>query len=141
LTFKLINSFSVIDNAQRIAKDQLKKSGQTEISDQQITQQAEKLIIERPRKIQDALVKIYREAYANYTDEQLSALLADKRLTDYKTAMIQRDVQSIYSIGSTAWIMEQQNANRSALAEVTGVEEYIAALTSLHIVQSMLDEA
>ncbi|NOQ77194.1 MAG: glutamate synthase large subunit, partial [Methylococcaceae bacterium] len=141
LTFKLINSFSVIDNAHRIAKDQLTKSGQTEITEQQITQQAEKLIIERPRKIQDALVKIYREAYANYTDEQLSALLANKRLTDYKTAMIQRDVQSIYSIGSTAWIMEQQNANRTALAEVTAIDEYIAALTSLHIVQSMLDEA
>ena len=139
LTFKLINSFSVIDNAQRIAKDQLTKSGQTEISEQQITQQAEKLIIERPRKIQDALVKTYREAYANYTDEQLYALLADKRLTDYKTAMIQRDVQSIYSIGSTAWIMEQQNANRLALAEVIGVEEYIAALASLNIVQTMLE--
>ncbi len=139
LTFKLINSFSVINTAQKITKDQLNKSGGTEITEQQVTQQAEKLIIERPRKIQDALVKTYREAYANYTDEQLSALLADKRLNDYKTAMILRDVQSIYSIGSTAWIMEQQTANRAALAEVTGVEEYIAALASLNIVQTMPD--
>ena len=141
LTFKLLNSFSVINKAQTIAKDQLLKSGLTEVSELQISQRAEKLIIERPRKVQDALVKINREAYANYTDEQLAALLADKRLTDYKTAMIQRDVQSIYSIGSTAWIMEQQNVNRSALAEVTGIEEYIAGLTSLDIVQTMLDEA
>jgi glutamate synthase (NADPH/NADH) large chain len=141
LTFKLINSFSVIDQAQKIAKKQLTKSGQTEITEQQTTQQAEKLILDRPRKIQDALIKINREAYSSYTDEQLPALLADKRLTDYKTAMIQRDVQSINSIGSTAWIMEQQNANRIALSEVTGVEEYIAGLTSLDIVQSMLDKA
>lgn len=141
LTFKLLNSFSVIDCAQKIAKDQLAKSGQTEITEQQVIQLAEKLLIKRPRKIQDALVKTYREAYANYTDEQLSVLLADKRLTDYKTALIQRDVQSIYSIGSTAWIIEQQNANRAALAEVTGIEEYIAALSSLDIVQTMLDEA
>ncbi len=141
LTFKLINSFSVIDQAQKIAKNQLTKAGKIEITEQQITQQADKLILERPRKIQDALVKTNREAYSNYSDEQLADLLADKRLTDYKTAMIQRDVQSIYSIGSTAWIMEQQNANRIALADVTGIEEYIAGLTSLNIVQTMLDEA
>ncbi|MCK5120795.1 MAG: hypothetical protein KAQ91_02370, partial [Methylococcales bacterium] len=59
---------------------------------------------------------------------------------DYKTAMILRDVQSIYSIGSTAWIIEQHNANCVALAEVTGIEQYIAGLTSLDIVQTMLDE-
>ncbi len=141
LTFKLINSFSVIDQAQKIAKNQLAKSAHNDLTDQQISRQADKLILERPRKIQDALVKTNREAYSNYTDEQLADLLADKRLTDYKTALIQRDVQSIYSIGSTAWIMEQQNANRIALAEVTGIEEYIAGLTSLDIVQTMLDEA
>ncbi|MCK5479103.1 MAG: glutamate synthase large subunit, partial [Methylococcales bacterium] len=140
LTFKLINSFSVIDKAQQIAKNQLNKSGRTDISEQQITRQAEKLIIERPRKIQDALVKTNREAYSNYTDEQLAALLADKRLNDYKTAMIMRDVQSIYSIGSTAWIIEQHHANQLALADVAGIEEYIAGLTSLEIVQTMLDE-
>ena len=141
LTFKLINSFSVIDKAQKIAKDQLIKSGQVEITELQISQQAEKLIINRPRKIQDALVKTNREAYSNYTDEQLSALLAEKRLTDYKTALTQRDVQSIYSIGSTAWIIEQHYANQLALTDLTGIEEYIAGLTSLDIVQTMLDEA
>ncbi len=141
LTFKLINSFSVIDKAQTIAKEQLTKAGQTDISEQLISQQAEKLILQRPRKIQDALVKTYREAYSNYSDEQLADLLADKRLRDYKTAMIQRDVQSINSIGSTAWIIEQQNNNRARLAEVTGIEKYIAGLVSLDIVQTMLDEA
>ena len=140
LTFKLINSFSVINAAQNIAKNQLNKSGQSAISDLQISQQAEKLIMERPRKIQDSLVKTNREAYSNYSDEQLAALLADKRLNDYKTAMIQRDVQSIYSIGSTAWIIEQHNNNQQALADVASIEEYIAGLTSLDIVQTLLDE-
>ncbi len=87
LTFKLINSYSVIDKAHQIAKNQLLKSTQTEITAAQISQQAEKLIMQRPRKIQDALVKINREAYSNYTDEQLAALLADKRLDDNKIVM------------------------------------------------------
>ena len=141
LVFKLINSFSVIEKAQQIIKNQLSKSKKVEqLSVEIINQQAEKLIRQRPRKIQDALVKTNREAYSNYTDEQLAALMADKRLNDYKTAMIQRDVQSIYSIGSTAWIIEQHAINQLALAKVPNVEEYIAGLTSLNIVQTMLDE-
>jgi hypothetical protein len=70
----------------------------------------------------------------------LAALLAEKRLTDYKSALMLRDVQSIYSIGSTAWIIEQHKTNQLALAEVTGIEEYIAALSSLEIVQTMLND-
>jgi glutamate synthase (NADPH/NADH) large chain len=96
--------------------------------------------MQRPRVIQDALVKTNREAYANYSDEQLSALLADKRLTDYKTALAQRDVQSIYSIGATAWIIEQDKINKQALTDVINVEQYIAELASSNIVQAMLDE-
>jgi glutamate synthase (NADPH/NADH) large chain len=139
LAFKLINSFSVIEKAQQIIKNQSKKSAK-EISKEQLSQQAEKLIREHPRKIQDILVKTNREAYGNYTDEQLPALMADKRLNDYKTAMIQRDVQSIYSIGSTAWIMEQHAINQLALAEVPNVEEYISGLTSLNIAKTLLEE-
>lgn len=140
LTFKLVNSFSVIDKAFKIAKDQLEKSGQTSLTDKQISEYAKKLIIERPRKIQDILVKTNREAYSNYSDAELSALLAEKRLNDYKTTLISRDAQSIYSIGSTAWIIEQGLANKQALANVPDVEQYIAGLTSHDIVQNMINE-
>ena len=54
--------------------------------------------------------------------------------------LIQRDTQSIYSIGSTAWIIEQDRINQQALAKVTNIEEYIAGLASLDIVQALLDE-
>jgi glutamate synthase (NADPH/NADH) large chain len=139
LTFKLINSFAVIDKAQQIAKDQLLKSGNREPNEQQITEQAQHLIQRRPRKIQDALVKIYREAYSNYNDGQLASLLAEKRLFDYKTTLMQRDVQSIYSIGSTAWIIEQQQINRQALTDIIRIDEYIASLVSHDVVQTLLN--
>ena len=140
LTFKLVNSFAVIQKNRACAKDQLKKSGQTNITEEQISRQAEKMLTQRPRKLQDSLVKTIREAYSNYTDEQLAALLAEKRLNDYKTVLIQRDVQSIYSIGSTAWIIRQNQVNKIALAEVPDIEEYMAGLASLDIVQTMLEE-
>jgi glutamate synthase (NADPH/NADH) large chain len=138
LTLKLINSYAVIDKAQSIARDQLQKAG-IPLSQTVVDQYAHKLIMERPRKLQDALVKNIREAYSQYDDTQLAALMAQKRLNDYKTTLELRDVQSIYSIGSTAWIIEQDRFNRAALADVPSVDKNLASLESLSIVQSMLE--
>ena len=119
LTFKLINSFAVIDTAEKL------------------TDNIFKLISERPRKLQDTLVKSIREAYSHYSDDELSVLLATKRLSDYKTALMNRDVQSINSIGSTAWIIEQDKINHNALEGLTSINEYLASHVSLEIVQAM----
>jgi len=140
LTFKLVNSFAVLEKAQQVAREMLKHLPEVLRSPSQIEQAARKLIIERPRKLQDALVKSIREAYSNYSDDQLACLLADKRLNDYKTALINRDVQGIYSIGSTAWIIEQSNINKLALAGIPSIEEYLAGLVGLNIVQDMMNE-
>jgi glutamate synthase (NADPH/NADH) large chain len=138
LTLKLINSYAVIDKAQQIAKDQLSKAG-LPINEAALDSQARKLIMERPRKLQDALVKNIREAYSQYDDAQLATLMAEKRLNDYKTTLMLRDVQSIYSIGSTAWIIEQDNLNRLAMAGVPSVDKNLASLESLSIVKDMLE--
>ncbi|MDD2759967.1 MAG: glutamate synthase-related protein [Methylomonas sp.] len=140
LTLKLINSYAVIDKAQQIAKDQLIKAGQTP-TEALVDQYAHKLLMERPRKLQDALIKNIREAYSQYDDAQLATLMAEKRLSDYKTTLMLRDVQSIYSIGSSAWIIEQDNINRLALAGVPSVDKNLASLESLAIVKQMLTEA
>ena len=140
LTFKLVNSYAVIDKACQIAKEQLRQQ-QSPVTPELIEKTARKLIENRPRKIQDALVKNTREAYSSYSDEQLTWLLASKRLNDYKTALAQRDVQSIYSIGSTAWIIEQDKINRTALAGIPGIEEYLAGLVGSGIVQDMMSPA
>ncbi len=138
LTFKLINSFAVLDKAQQVALDSLKFAPEAQRTQHHIELAAHKIITERPRKLQEALVKTTREAYSNYADEQLAWLLASKRLNDYKTALINRSVQSIYSIGSTHWIIEQDNINKQALAGIPAVEEYLAGLVGLGIVQTML---
>ena len=138
LTLKLINSYAVIDKAQQIAKDQLNKAGQP-LSEALIDKYARKLIMERPRKLQDTLIKNIREAYSQYDDAQLATLMAEKRLHDYKTTLMMRDVQSIYSIGSTAWIIEQDNLNRQAMAGVPTIDKNLASLESLAIVKDMLE--
>ncbi len=141
LTFKLINSFAVLDKAQQLARDGLKHLPEALRGQSQIEQAARKIMLERPRKLQEALVKNTREAYSNYSDDHLAWLLADKRLNDYKTALINRSVQSIYSIGSTAWIIEQQRLNKQALADIPSIEAFLAGLVGLGIVQELLNTA
>jgi glutamate synthase (NADPH) large chain len=136
-TAKLINSFAVLDKAEQLAREMYKNATDSK----QIEQAARKLILERPRKLQEALVKNTREAYSYYTDEQLACLLASKRINDYKTTLINRAVQSIYSIGSTVWIIDQDRQNRLALAGIPCVEAHLAEIVSVGIAQTMLSEA
>jgi len=138
LTFQLINSFSVLYKAEQLVSEQIKKLPEAAQTPAVIHQQIRKMVLERPRKLQDALVKNTREAYSAYNDEQLAFLLAQKRLTDYKTALMNRDVQSIYSIGSTAWIMAQDKINRQALKNLTQVEQHLASHASLEVIGAML---
>jgi glutamate synthase (NADPH/NADH) large chain len=127
----MINSFAVLNKATQIAATQVQSAQQTEVV-------AQRLITTKARKLQDVLVKETREAYANYDDAQLATLLANKRLNDYKQALILRDVQNIYSIGSTNWIIEQTAINTQALTDIPGVAEYLAALNSQTVIQDMI---
>jgi glutamate synthase (NADPH/NADH) large chain len=138
LAFNLINSFAVFDKAQAVAAEMLKTAPESQRTPAHIEKAAKKLILERPRKLQDALVKTTREAYSSYNDDEIAALLANKRLNDYKTALINRSVQSINSMGSTVWIIEQSHANRTALANITPVEKHLASLVGLVVAQDGL---
>jgi len=138
LSVKLINSFAVFNKAQQIALDLLKHLPESQRSQSHIEQAARKLLLERPRKLQEALVKITREAYSNYDDGQLTGLLAEKRLNDYKTALINRSVQSIYSLGATAWIIEQDRQNKQTLAGLPKVDTFVARLVGLEIIQGLM---
>jgi glutamate synthase (NADPH/NADH) large chain len=137
LAINLINSFAVFKKAQAVASDMLKTVPESERTAIHIQQAAKKLILERPRKLQDALLKTTREAYASYSHEQLAVLLAHKRLGDYKTALINRSVQSINSMGSTVWIIEQSRINRAALAQVPCVDKQLATLVGLELTQDL----
>jgi len=131
LAFNLINSFAVLNKATSIAASQAVNAQQTE-------QLAQGLISNKARKLQDALVKETREAYGNYDDAQLANLLANKRVNDYKQALTLRDVQNIYSIGSTNWIIEQSAINVNALVDIPSIDAYLAALNSQAVIQDIL---
>jgi glutamate synthase (NADPH/NADH) large chain len=131
LALHLINSFAVLNKATIIAANQTKNVVKME-------QIAQTLIMNKAKPLQDALVKETRAAYDNYDDAQLAILLANKRLEDYKQALILRDVQSIYSIGSTHWIIDQSAINTHALKDIPTVDTYLANLNSQSVIQNMM---
>lgn len=142
LTFKLVNSYATIGKATEIAREQLKlKSIPAALeTSEAIARTTRDVILSESRKLQDVLVKDIRDALGNYTDEQLAVLMAGKRLADYKTSLIGRDVQSIYSLGSTAWIIEQDRKNRANLANMPNIEQFLAIHSSHEIAKAMLSE-
>ena len=77
---------------------------------------AKNLIVTLDRKLHDNLVKEAKDVLDAYRDEELANLLADKRITDYKTSMQLREVSDTQAYGTTVWIMSRSKINAVALA-------------------------
>ncbi|PID42602.1 MAG: glutamate synthase large subunit [Proteobacteria bacterium] len=85
-----------------------------------------KLIETEDKKLVDLVAKDMAAALADYDDEGLASLLADKRLTDYKDSLRMREVWDTQATGTTVWIIERDRVNRQALARYPDVLEQIA---------------
>ncbi len=84
-------------------------------TDLQVDDYAKNLIVTLDRKLHDNLVKDAKEVINEYSDEELANLLADKRITDYKTSLQLREVSDTQAYGTTVWIMSRSKINVAAL--------------------------
>ena len=73
-----------------------------------------------------ALSKHAKIAVDGYYDAGLATLVANKRLDDFKKALSLRNILSMDSPGTYAWILHQGAKNRSALGEVPSFDALIA---------------
>ena len=62
----------------------------------------------------ELILKVSRDALTDLDDELLAKCLADKRVYDYKKALYLRDVLENNSLGSYAWIFEQDQKKERA---------------------------
>lgn len=53
-------------------------------------------------------------------------LIADKRITDYKAALAQRNVRSTDSLGTYGWILHQDAKNLLSMGRLPSAEELFA---------------
>ncbi len=87
---------------------------------------ARHLIESEDRKLLELLFKDVKAALADYPDEALAALLADKRVRDYKESFERREVWDTRAWGTTVWIIERDRANTAEMGESPALEQKLA---------------
>ena len=108
--YKLINCYSHMSRAVEMAQDQLKHLG-TSVTRHDIDSLTRSLIVNHDYKLLDTIAKDAKKTLQNFTPEELASKLMRKRINDYKTSMIERDIQDNKSLGTTAWIIQQELMN------------------------------
>ncbi|RWR27653.1 glutamate synthase large subunit [Sinirhodobacter populi] len=120
--FALLNQWTVLEAAQQIASGRLKQP-----VDHPATRKAAKnLILTEDFALLSRLLKRGREAVQDYSDPELAALVANKRLSDYKQALSLRNILSMDSPGTYGWILDQDRRNRRALGEIPSFDALFA---------------
>ena len=111
--FSLLGSYIVLEQAQAIA---VKRVGTTD----QIARDkaARNLILTEDFSLMSGLAKHAKTSVDGYDDRDLAALVANTRLNDFKRALSLRNVLSMDSPGTYAWILHQSAKNRTILGDV-----------------------
>ncbi|MEM7270489.1 MAG: glutamate synthase-related protein, partial [Pseudomonadota bacterium] len=110
--FRLLGSYIVLEQAQTIAAKRV--GGDRAAQDKAVRN----LILTEDFGLMAALAKHAKASVDGYDDTGLAALVANKRLSDFKRALSLRNILSMDSPGTYAWILHQSAKNRAALGEV-----------------------
>jgi glutamate synthase (NADPH/NADH) large chain len=119
--FRLLGSYIVLEQAQAIADKRVK--GADRIARDKA---ARNLILTEDFGLMAALAKHAKASVEGYDDAGLAALVANKRLSDFKRALSLRNILSMDSPGTYAWILHQSAKNRAALGEVPSFDALFA---------------
>ncbi len=130
---ELLNSYTVLDMAQKIILKKSKNIWNGNISDQL----TKNLIMTEDFSLMTELSKYAKEALADYTDEEIAILVANKRLTDFKQALALRNVISMESPATYSWIIYQNQKNINALGSIPSFDELFAKSTLAELSQTV----
>lgn len=124
---RLLNEYAVLAMAQQLALSRL--PGVSETGHPAVASAVRKLLLTEDFSLMQKIQKHAREALSSYAVEELAALVADKRLADYKAALSQRNVLSMDSPGVYGWILRQSALNHAALGKIPSYEELFARVS------------
>ncbi|AMT71128.1 GltA [Mycobacteroides immunogenum] len=122
--YALLNTYTVLNMAQQLALSRMPNI--TDVTDPRIGKAVRNLVLTEDFFLIQKLQKYAREAIDGYSDEDLAVLIADKRLTDYKDALSQRNVLSMDSPGTYGWILYQSAKNIDKIGRLPSFEELFA---------------
>ncbi|MEM6634557.1 MAG: glutamate synthase-related protein [Pseudomonadota bacterium] len=119
--FRLLGSYIVLEQAQVLAAKRVKSADRFARD-----KAARNLVLTEDFALMAALAKHAKASIDGYDDAGLAALVANKRLNDFKRALSLRNILSMDSPGTYAWILHQSAKNRAALGEVPSFDALFA---------------
>ncbi|MFG1174115.1 glutamate synthase-related protein [Erwiniaceae bacterium CAU 1747] len=120
----LLNNYTVLSSAQQLALSRLPKG--TAVDDAAVEKAVRNLLMTEDFALISKLQRHARAAIENYNDQELSCLIAAKRMADYKAALTQRNIRSMDSLATYGWIIYQDASNRQVLGGLPDFEELFA---------------
>ncbi|MEM9971200.1 MAG: glutamate synthase large subunit, partial [Pseudomonadota bacterium] len=120
--FRLIGSYTVLEQAQVLAAKRVGKTADRMARDKA----ARNLVLTEDFALMAGLAKHAKKAIDDYDDAGLAVLVSNKRLSDFKRALSLRNILSMDSPGTYAWILHQDRKNRAAIGEVPSFDELFA---------------
>ena len=122
--YELLNTYFVLNAAQKIA---LKKfPAAISVDEPDVVKATRNLILTEDYALMSGLLRHAREAVSGYSAPDLAAMIAGKRLTDFKEALSLRNILSMDSPATYGWILYQQRKNKLALGRIPSFEELFA---------------
>ncbi|MEM7521313.1 MAG: glutamate synthase large subunit, partial [Pseudomonadota bacterium] len=119
--FRLLGSYIVLEQAQVLVR---KRIGAADRMAQD--KAARNLVLTEDFALMAALAKHAKKSVEEYDDAGLASLVSFKRLSDFKRALSLRNILSMDSPGTYAWILHQDRKNRAALGEVPSFDALFA---------------
>jgi glutamate synthase (NADPH/NADH) large chain len=122
--YELLNTYFVLDMAQKISLKRLPNVTSAEHPD--AIKASRNLILTEDFSLMNGLLRHAREVISAYSAAELAAMVAGKRLNDFKEALSLRNILSMDSPATYGWILYQQQKNKIALGHVPSFEELFA---------------
>jgi glutamate synthase (NADPH/NADH) large chain len=122
--FALLNNYTVLSMAQGLAMARVPNAlGPSEPA---VEKAVRNLILTEDFALMSKLMRHARDAIDGHSDEQLSVMIAAKRLADYKEALARRNILSMDSPGTYGWIIHQHARNIERIGRLPSFEELFA---------------
>lgn len=133
--YELLNNYTVLNMAQQVAMAKVPNA--QSVADPAVQKAVRNLLLTEDFLLMQKLQRYAREAIDGYSDQELAVLIADKRLRDYKSALILRNVFSMDSPGTYGWIIYQSLKNNSQLGALPSLEALFAKASMQEFVATL----
>lgn len=106
------------------AKTYLEKQG-IPVDEYMTNLYARKFIINKDNNIVSGYMNIMRDAFDEFDIEHIGVWVSEKRISDYKESLKNRDTKEIHAFGATVWIIDNNMKNADVIKNIGTCEEFL----------------